>query len=493
MGWEKQRMGQPSPLSFHPHLRLQFRVLVAGPDLQLDGEILADYQSIDINDLEPDLRNYRLNPQPDQRAAMKEMIELQGPKLVKLAKDILDIGVSPFDLTLVTKSEDNPKLFTVLEGNRRLIALRCIHEPELASGTTLHRAFLQLAKSADSAPYELYCAIAKNKAEVFEFIRRKHDTGLEGAGTETWTAVMKERAAADQGRGTPTHHALEFVAKNATLDPSVKEKVDGHKFPITNLRRFLESTARIKSELGFAQDQRTGSFKTTVDKAWTLAVLTEMVNVVATGSWQGKPVTVRDFIDREQRETFLVELLQKHPKPARRAQEWNVDANTDVTPDPKTAAGGVKGRTKVTPHTNDRKTLIPPDFRLQLPSGKANDIYDELRKLEVKRFPNAVAILFRVFVEFSAESYIKRRSLAIPTESKLIQKLKGVTKDMEKKGVLSGKEMAKTTQLISNPNSLVSTFTLNQYVHNQHVLPGPSDLNSSWSSVQLFIEKCWTS
>jgi hypothetical protein len=461
----------------------------------LIGVSVPQFQSIDITDLELDLTNYRIKRQPDQRATIRELILIQGDKLANLAKDIVLIGLSPFDLTMVTASVGDPRLYTVLEGNRRVAALKCLHEPELARDTSEHRRFIDLNKEyEDVAPYEITCSVVPSKEEALEFIRRKHDTGMDGRGTETWTAVMKERAAADQGRGTPTHHALEFVLKNAKLDPEVKEKVEGHKFPITTLRRILESTAKVKTTLGFESDEKARSFATTADKNWVLGVLTEMVTIVATGKRNGQDFTVRDIIEKSQREQFLGEVLKNQPKPPAKGTQWHINASTEIeTSIPLLTTA----RIRINPHTLDRKFLIPADFKIKIPNGKANDIYVELRsRLEVKRCPNAAAVLMRVFIEFAAESYLNRhKGIQVKTTQKmgpsLAEKLKAITKDMEDKGTLEKKAMTKITQLVSNRNSLVSAYTLNQYVHSAELTPGPNELKASWTSIQLFIEKCW--
>lgn len=455
---------------------------------------MPDIQPIDIQDLELDLSNYRIKPQPDQRSAIRELILVQGDKLPNLAKDIVSIGLSPFDLPMVTQNTENPKVFTVLEGNRRVAALKCLHEPGLAIDTSEFKAFSELNKQyADVAPYEMTCSIVEGKEENLEFIRRKHDTGMDGAGTETWSAVMKERAAADQGRGTPTHNALQFVMKNADLDPEVKARVEGHKFPITTLRRILESTAKVKTTLGFETDEKARSFKTSADKEWVLGVLTDMVTAVATANWKGADFNVRNIIDKGQREQFLGEVLANHPKPTSKSVEWSINAATEISAPMRP---GAKSAIRTTPHTLDRKFLIPPDFKLKLPHGKANDIYVELKRiLEVKRCPNAVGILLRVFIEFAAESYLNRHSLTVKTKSKgsptLADKLKAIVKDMNSNGILDNKNMTKVSQMVSDRNSLVSAYTLNQYVHGQNLLPGPLELKTSWASIQMFIEKCW--
>jgi hypothetical protein len=460
------------------------------------GVLMSQIHPIDITDLELDLTNYRIKPQTDQRSAIRELILLQGEKLSNLAKDIVLIGLSPFDLPMVTESAENPRLYTVLEGNRRVAALKCLHEPDLAKDTGEHRKFVDLNRDyADIAPYELTCSVVQSKEETFEFIRRKHDTGMNGAGTETWTAVMKERAAADRGRGTPTHHALEFVMKNAKLTPEVRAKVEGHKFPITTLRRILESTAKVKTTLGFEADEKARSFATTADKNWTLDILTEMVTIVATGKRNGRDFTVRDIIEKSQREQFLTEVLTNHPKPPAKGTKWNVNASTEIDLH---VPALITSRIRTNPHTLDRKYLIPADCKLAIPAGKANDIYVELRrKLEIEKCPNAGGVLLRVFIEFAADSYLGRhRAVQVKTRQAmgptLADKLKAITKEMEVTGTLDKKSMTKVTHLVSDRNSLVSAYTLNQYVHNPNLIPSPNELRSSWTSIQQFIEKCWT-
>jgi hypothetical protein len=58
-------------------------------------------QELEIVNLQLDTENYRLGPQPDQPQTIKAMIEEQEDKLVELAKDIVENGLSPIELIAV--------------------------------------------------------------------------------------------------------------------------------------------------------------------------------------------------------------------------------------------------------------------------------------------------------------------------------------------------------------------------------------------------------
>ncbi|MGZ4972284.1 MAG: hypothetical protein ACXWDN_05950, partial [Limisphaerales bacterium] len=121
-------------------------------------------QPISVGNLLLDIGNYRIVKQEGQVAARHAIIEEQGRKLVKLATDIVTVGISPIDLTLVIDAGDGNSNFVVIEGNRRLVALQLMLKPELAEGTPIHAAFKKLNKHhADSIPKVLECVIVPSK------------------------------------------------------------------------------------------------------------------------------------------------------------------------------------------------------------------------------------------------------------------------------------------------------------------------------------------
>jgi hypothetical protein len=82
--------------------------------------------SIDIDNLRLDHDNPRIPVADSQREALQKIIEDQGVKLVNLAESIVSEGLSPMDRLLVLRDSPTGKIYHVLEGNRRLAALKVL-------------------------------------------------------------------------------------------------------------------------------------------------------------------------------------------------------------------------------------------------------------------------------------------------------------------------------------------------------------------------------
>lgn len=92
-------------------------------------------KTINISNLLLDLDNPRF-PRivESQREALNLMIEIQSDKIELLASDIAKFGLDPSERLIVYKNElsEDPKSYTVAEGNRRLTALKLLQEPDLS-------------------------------------------------------------------------------------------------------------------------------------------------------------------------------------------------------------------------------------------------------------------------------------------------------------------------------------------------------------------------
>src|SRR5580698_4801042 len=103
-------------------------------------------RQIRITDLQLDTGNYRTGKQDDQREAIHALIAEQKNKLVRLAQDIIENGLSPLETILVTPVPDDKNRFVVVEGNRRVAAIKLATQPDLSADTTWHNAFKRLHK-----------------------------------------------------------------------------------------------------------------------------------------------------------------------------------------------------------------------------------------------------------------------------------------------------------------------------------------------------------
>ena len=94
--------------------------------------------------------------------ALRALIEDQQVKLVRLAEDILVNKLGPADLFIVLPAGGRIKRYIVVEGNRRLAAMRLVTSPELADGTPLRARFGKLASRAKDLPKRAMCVVMRS-------------------------------------------------------------------------------------------------------------------------------------------------------------------------------------------------------------------------------------------------------------------------------------------------------------------------------------------
>jgi hypothetical protein len=436
-----------------------------------------DIREMDVVELLVDTENYRIGRQPNQPEAIRAMIAEPTTKLIDLAKDILKHGLSPFDLITVCPA-DEPGRFRVIEGNRRVTVLKLLNEPALANGTVIETQIRKIAiANAGRAITKCNCVVLESKEAAFIWIQRKHDTGLGGAATIPWGAIAVRRSQQALGHRRVTLDVLDYVMKNPALtDPQKAQMV---KMPVTNLERILEDPEAL-AVLGM--EVRNGELVCTKDEDWTREVLTQIVSDIAS-----KKVRVKHIFDKTKRAKYVKTVAQHAKHPATKVAEWAV-ANGGVVGKP--GSNQPKGP-RPKPLPTDRKRLIPMSCRLQIPHPRINKIYDELRRrLNVHDVTNSVAVLFRVFVDLSAEYYITQQKLS-SKDDKLNTKLRTIAEYFKQQNLMTDKELKPIRLALSNRDNLLSTETLNAYVHHSNVPPAPQDLIRAWDSIEPFMSRLW--
>ena len=454
--------------------------------------------AISIGNLLLDLNNYRHGKSASQKEARDAIIVDQGKKLVTLASDILENGLNPSDLPIVIDADDGNGNFIVIEGNRRLTAAKLLIEPELGQGTPIYNAFKRLSKAhGDAIPKVFDCVVVPSKKIGLIWINRKHASGLEGAGTEGWSSIAKARAEAEQGAARPDLDVINFVLSNPALDSELREHLEGSGFSITTLNRIL-TTQEAQPNLGISI--KDGKLVTCENADWLRTVLTEIVNVIAKGEHDGNKFTERNIDALEKRVQFVDSITSRQPKVKKLKSQWVVSGSPITSkrsaPEVKTSKRPSKPSTDT---TEDRSELIPKKFKLELPSGKINDVWNELKKLDVVKYRHAVSVLFRVFLEFSLDHYIQKFDITLPKDGKgravdsLKTRLERVLTHAKSTKLMTDGELKPINAAVSNKNSLLAPDTLNAYVHSSWLNPDPLQLKLTWNNAELFIERLWQS
>ncbi|MXW19332.1 MAG: hypothetical protein F4Z95_00855 [Gammaproteobacteria bacterium] len=149
--------------------------------------------TIPVSDLVVDTRNPRLvEPDKSQRDALRDLAASQGKKLVALAEDAIGYGLNPSELPIVMRTKD--QRYAVLEGNRRLTALRALENPDLlvdAVQPSVLAKFKALSGEYLKNPVEsVLCWVVDNRKEANHWIELRHTGENKGAGIVRWERAL---------------------------------------------------------------------------------------------------------------------------------------------------------------------------------------------------------------------------------------------------------------------------------------------------------------
>jgi hypothetical protein len=431
-------------------------------------------------DLLIDEENPRLSePNAGQHEAQRALAQHLGKKLTAMAVDIVNFGLNPSELPIVMAHASNPSRYVVLEGNRRLAALRAMENPESladAVSADVLKKIRKLSKEYQKNPIEeVTCTVVKSREEARHWVELKH-TGLnDGAGLFPWGSDETSRWLARLGKPPQPHtQALDFLQKRGDLTQEVRRRVKP-----TSLKRLIETPA-VREKLGL--ELQNGTLYLLADPTRIAKALMHVVNDLASGRTK-----VGDIYKKPDRLKYAKNLPASVVVTATAKSGQGIA----ITTGEKSAKPKAGGRTAKTPKKRDK--LIPRDCILNIPRGRINDIEGELRILKLSDHTNAVSVLFRVFIELSLDAYIISHPLGITEKEPLHKKLEKVATDLETRKKLNPQQ-AKAVRHASMKDSFLDpgVTLLNAYVHNQYVFPSVGDLRTHWDKLQPFIAAMWT-
>lgn len=471
---------------------------------------MAEKVFLSVSSLLLDVENFRLGVLENQIEVINHMFKDQGEKIIRLAEDIAANGLSPLEVIGVVADENSPDQYYVVEGNRRILALKLLANPNLLDKSFLSKfknRIFPASKMFLAAPImEIECTVFPSREDSYPWMSLKHTGENEGKGVVQWSTEARSRLTSQLGARSDDFLALcllDYLRKSGiTIDQN---------YPVTNLSRLL-TTPHVRKKLGIIE---TNPNPVSICPHHIFLPLIEQI--AADLSQAGAVNRIRYLADRI---SYINDFDIHSFSPVK---PWNIqtyDPGREKSPTHSSATTtSVINRDEVIPSGKDgspssqigtsenpapptkirslplsskRSTLIPSSFSVKIEKPKVNAIFRELKSLKVDSFPNATAVLLRVFLELSIDHFGQKRGLDFTTNDKLNKKVQHSAEYMKNAKIMTEKQLVPIFTFVSDNKSFLSSASFNAYVHNLDYAPiGREILNNTWDDLQPFFEKLW--
>jgi hypothetical protein len=490
-------------------------------------------RSIAVHRLLLDERNARLgDEQPNQQATVRALAQLLGKELMEQAADIVENGLDPTNLITVTPDESRINHYRVIEGNRRLLALKALDDPSIVESVLSPARRKRLAELSELHNKEAFssipCVVFDSELSARHWIELRHTGANNGVGLVEWDANEKDRYRSRHGGSSdrsPAGQIMDFV-------DSLEEPPDDSKPIISTIKRLI-ATPSVRERLGieikdgkvhslYPAEEVIKGLRTIVDDLRSGAIKVSNVYHLddRTNYMDGFDPSLLPNPDRKFDKSVELTKLSVGVTPA--VANGSVGgpppapASASPTPPPSapaaapsassgpaspTSAAPAGAATKQPPSTarvyppRVRATLIPSSCALHITDPRIKSIYHELRRLNVEQFPNVSAVGLRVFLELSVDHHLGTRNImaeSVRNTTRLAKRLKDLAHDMYQANEIPLAVERVVIKVADGGGSLnATTFALNQYVHNQFAFPKATEILTAWDELQPFLQALW--
>lgn len=469
----------------------------------MEGSWPTQFKAVASLQLDP--RNPRLGRESAERAP-REIVQhlFEHDKAFEVAESIATRGYFPNEPLLAVKEDDR---LVVVEGNRRLAALKALREPGLLDGRPMRQMEVLRRRMRSGPILKVPVTIAPSRRETDQQVAARH------VGTPVLAWEAENRASfilskleegydnerlRDELGFTPSDiqkarqtRAIADMARSLDLPDEVRAKLEGPRSKVfTTLGRIFDSTVG-RERLGVEPSDDDG-IRGRTSKGHFLKVFGRLVSDVAL-----KRASSRTLNNNEQIATYFDRL----------GPEFKVTRGGSFVP-----ADVVQGKTVASPGKDARKplptkkvpglskTVMPKGIKIRYGNDRIQDIYSELRRLKREEFPNAGAVLLRVLFELTVIEYMTRSGDLAALVARLAKKNKRsrfgtpslaelapeITRIAKKR--LSAREASAVEKAVRHdPAAPFSVSDLHSFVHSQLDLPGDRDIRTFWTRVEPLV------
>lgn len=456
-------------------------------------------KTLPVTSLHLDAKNPRLGRETGARAP-REIIQhlFEHDKALDVAQSIVARGYFPNEPLLAIREKDR---YVVVEGNRRLAALKALKEPGLLEGSTARQVEKLARRLIDPQSIaKVPVIIAPNRRMTDRQIAGKHiGTPVLPWRAENRASFILEKleegydnaelldelgfSAADIQKARQTR-AIADMARSLPLPEEIKAKLENRRSKLfTTLGRVFEST--VGREFLQVQPDVNHGLKGNTTSGEFAKGFSKLVTDVALGKQSSRTLNTSDDIRR------YFNSWDANDRPAKKRGSF---IPADLISGPSVASSIQAGDTKKKSDRNKRisSTVLPGSFKVRFGGDRLIDIRRELTKLRRDKFPNAGSVLLRVFFELAVLDYLQRTGdLAkvtaalsakgklrhdTPTIKQLVPTLLAIVKKRFAK--VDADKVEKAIRYDAAAPFTVSD--LHSFVHQSGEWPGERDIHQFW-------------
>jgi hypothetical protein len=419
----------------------------------------------------------------------KELINYFISKPVYKIKKLITEVVKDFELPQIEKlvvwnDEGN---YVVLEGNRRLTAYKLLINPELAVNSNMS-AFLKEQKEIISIDenFKLECLVTNDKTQGFRYIDRKHANGNNEVNWNEPERVNYNLRRDNKTQNNSLKLAITNIVRELDLPNEMKEKVLGRGF-VTNFFRIITTTpAKRKYGYKILEDgQLEIQYKNFKDE---LKII--IYNLLNKKDFEGNKIDSRTLNKKENIEEFIQGIKPNDIKKVEKAIVSKTSEN--LFGDKSLNLGNNKLEINKTNHKNKQTPkglFFSKDVPFYLNSSSLKILYDELKNISVKDFPNATHDLLRSFLECSLVFFfkeinefdsIKKSNAHNPKLGELLTHI--INGNCEK--ITDVNLIATLKQIKTDYDQPYSLERMNMINHNENFTSKEKDVRASWAQLE---------
>jgi hypothetical protein len=388
-------------------------------------------KTISVISLYLDSRNPRI-PHISGTARQRDLIGqlIDHDKVYELARDIAEQGYFPTEV-LIGVEENGKKV--ILEGNRRLAALKLLLSPEAAPIKFQKKFQVLHTKVAPESISKVRVVFAPSRDDAAPIIVKRHT----GSGVKRWERSQQAQYLREFVDGTISLEELArklginkadltsmlksdtmYRVANALVLPEDTKRIvsDPRAFNISTLERLVDS-ASFAPVMGISFDEF-GQFTGKMHPSEFQKAYKRIVSDIA-----HEKIDSRKINNDKQIKDYLASLGKDKPNLSKKGSF----TSDNLAPD---EASGDEGDEEESDKPKGRRTpkgLIPPSVKCHISNPRIRALFDELRRLRVADYPNSCGITFRVLFELLVADYLDNTGRIKTILA--VQKAKGKTED----------------------------------------------------------------